>query len=151
MLLNPGAHNEPISSSLICTSLYNSAVAYEALSYTWGDHRHREEISLVTLETGERIEYVLAVTSSLHSALKSLRPQTGPARTLWIDAICINQADLDERSSQVARMREIYHKANMVIVWLGDGNEATQKSLMTIRAISHRYERLGRAHVEEEN
>jgi Heterokaryon incompatibility protein (HET) len=101
MLLNPGAHNEPISSSLICTSLYNSAVAYEALSYTWGDHRHREEISLVTSETGERIEYVLAVTSSLHSALKSLRPQTGPARTLWIDAICIysfQQRDAYRRS-----------------------------------------------------
>ena len=38
---------------------------------------------------------------------------------MWIDAICINQKDDDEKSTQVALMRDIYHFADEVIVWLG--------------------------------
>lgn len=41
-------------------------------------------------------------------------------RGLWIDAICINQYDLDERSSQVANMEHIYRDARLVVVFLGE-------------------------------
>ncbi|KAF2732509.1 HET-domain-containing protein [Polyplosphaeria fusca] len=41
-------------------------------------------------------------------------------RTLWIDALCINQDDIVERGHQVRLMREIYSKAQKVSVWLGD-------------------------------
>jgi hypothetical protein len=146
ILLNPGARDEPISCSLIYTSLHDCSITYEALSYCWGDLRRRQDVSLNLSETDESSEFALSITSDLYSAMKSLRPRTGPARTLWIDAICINQADLDERSSQVARMREIYYKSNRVIVWLGNGNEATKRSIITIRAISERYERLSQPH-----
>ena len=37
----------------------------------------------------------------------------------WIDALCINQFDLDERNSQVLGMRRIYRRAETVRVWLG--------------------------------
>jgi hypothetical protein len=37
---------------------------------------------------------------------------------LWIDAICINQADLDERKQQVQLMRDVYSGASRVVVWL---------------------------------
>jgi Heterokaryon incompatibility protein (HET) len=40
---------------------------------------------------------------------------------LWIDAICINQDDIDERNEQVRMMGNIYQKAERVTVWLGDG------------------------------
>lgn len=43
---------------------------------------------------------------------------------MWIDAICINQEDLGERSSQVSFMTNIYAAAARVVVWLGkDDNE----------------------------
>jgi hypothetical protein len=42
------------------------------------------------------------------------------SRFFWIDAICINQADLDERTEQIKIMRQIYRKAHSVAVWLGD-------------------------------
>lgn len=42
---------------------------------------------------------------------------------LWIDAICINQADLEERSAQVRIMPQIYSKADCVNVWLGDDSQ----------------------------
>ena len=56
--------------------------------------------------------------SSLYYALHHLR-QPDQSRYLWIDAICINQEDLDERSQQVGLMRQIYSQASHVVVWLG--------------------------------
>lgn len=50
---------------------------------------------------------------------------------LWIDAICINQADLEERSAQVRIMPRIYSNADCVIVWLGDDSQ------MLLRLLKH--------------
>ncbi|KAG5769211.1 hypothetical protein H9Q72_003483 [Fusarium xylarioides] len=44
---------------------------------------------------------------------------------LWVDAICINQDDLDERAQQVALMQQIYSRASSVLVWLGRATEQT--------------------------
>jgi hypothetical protein len=38
---------------------------------------------------------------------------------MWIDAICINQADIAEREAQVKLMRRIYQQASTVVIWLG--------------------------------
>ena len=45
---------------------------------------------------------------------------TTPADYLWIDAICINQEDDDEKSSQVSMIFEIYSVAQSVVVWLDE-------------------------------
>jgi hypothetical protein len=58
------------------------------------------------------------VTQNLATALVYLRHATVP-RVLWIDALCVNQEDMEERSSQVARMADIYRRAHRVVVWLG--------------------------------
>ncbi|TKA66014.1 hypothetical protein B0A55_09277 [Friedmanniomyces simplex] len=42
---------------------------------------------------------------------------------IFIDAICINQGDVEERSSQVALMGEVYRRANEVVVWLGSADK----------------------------
>lgn len=47
------------------------------------------------------------------------RPRNRPCRLLWVDALCINQQDNDEKSSQVMMMRHIYARAKNVLVWLG--------------------------------
>ena len=83
---------------------------YEALSYVWGDQSHPLEILL----DGQ----VFHVGLNLASALRSLRLADRPRR-LWIDAICINQGDQEERSSQVLLMRQIYSYASRVLVCLG--------------------------------
>src|SRR5436190_35615 len=38
---------------------------------------------------------------------------------IWIDFICINQENLEERNLQVSMMDRIYGKARYVLVWLG--------------------------------
>lgn len=62
---------------------------------------------------------VYNVTENLRCALGYLR-LPDRKRTFWIDALCINQADSQERSHEVRRMRDIFAKANRLTIWLGD-------------------------------
>ena len=81
----------------------------------------------------------LKVTPNLEEALRSLRDDSegGQSRTLWVDAICINQTDTLERNHQVAQMQEIYADAQQVIVWLGP---LTATSSMAIHFIEELYD-----------
>ena len=88
---------------------------YKALSYVWGD----SNVTLPIL-VDEKEYYV---TANCHAAIRRLR-EVGET-TLWIDAICINQRDDAEKSSQIPLMRHIYSFAKEVIVWLGH-SEAEQ-------------------------
>lgn len=103
--------NNP-SSRIVCnlkSVSLNDNPKYEALSYVWGDASDRRVITL-----GQK-EY--SVTVNLFDALTNLRSPDTP-RTLWVDAVCINQPDLDERASQVAMMGSIYSEAIRTVVWL---------------------------------
>ncbi|KAK0709221.1 heterokaryon incompatibility protein-domain-containing protein, partial [Lasiosphaeria miniovina] len=88
-------------------------VPYEALSYTWGADVHDEPV---------RVDgRPLRVTRNLHHALARLRRHSSqPPRVLWVDAICINQGDDDEKNLQVCEMRHIYGRAAAVVAWLGE-------------------------------
>ena len=85
---------------------------FEALSYTWGSLRDQRAIRLDSTSA-------FGVTDNLWHALRRLRHGRS-VRTLWIDALCINQQDLEERGRQVQRMLDIYRAAQAVIVWLGE-------------------------------
>lgn len=61
----------------------------------------------------------IKIGSELHDALRRLR-LPDRQRLIWIDAICINQADIEERGSQVGIMGEIYSKAEQVLIWVGE-------------------------------
>lgn len=79
---------------------------YEALSYVWdiiGDP--------VDIKIGPSGSDRLFITQNLATALPYLRYEN-EIRTLWIDAICINQQDLRERSSQVRIMGDIYRSGS---------------------------------------
>lgn len=89
---------------------------YTALSYVWGPRVLRNSILL----NGKDFK----VTDSLYCALLRLRDKTQPC-TLWIDAICINQGDREERASQVRLVREIYSSAASTVVYLGEKGPST--------------------------
>lgn len=78
---------------------------YVALSYRWSDPNNTREIFINRKP--------VHVTENLECALRVLRNKL-PMRIgvrLWVDAICINQQDLEERNLQVERMQDIYKKA----------------------------------------
>lgn len=66
--------------------------------------------------------YALPITANLYSALRFLRLPDAPL-VLWVDAVCIDQRNNNERSSQVALMGRIYSLAERVLVWLGEEEE----------------------------
>ena len=112
--LDPGGFNEPIRCTLMHDSRTSINGSYEALSYCWGDYKLTKTI----LVDG----CLFKVTENLESALRCLRDDSvtaGRVRTLWVDAICINQADVPERNHQVSQMQRIYADAEEVLVWLG--------------------------------
>jgi hypothetical protein len=90
---------------------------YTAISYTWG-----KEMSLSNLTVNG---YRLEVTKNLEIALRHLR-LIDDTKTLWIDALCIDQNNILERNQQVQLMAQLYATATETIIWLGpaaDGSD----------------------------
>ncbi|MCJ1251249.1 hypothetical protein MMC30_008480 [Trapelia coarctata] len=99
---------------------------YIALSYTWDAPIFSENISI----NGR----VLKVTENLHNALLTLGIQIRNTGGLfWADAVCINQQDVPEKSSQVALMTSIYKRASLVLVWLGLPSATSDFALQKMR------------------
>jgi hypothetical protein len=55
---------------------------------------------------------------------------------MWIDAICINQDDLPERSREAIKMGLVYNNAKQVLVWLGPSSENSSLALETLYKLS---------------
>jgi hypothetical protein len=116
-------------------------VSYEALSYTWGSLDCLESIEVRATADGDAKEPdgILRVGQNLACALRHLRLRDD-SRTFWIDSICINQANLEERGSQVARMGQIYGLARRVIAWLGPASSDSPLAVSTLQYLSHQIE-----------
>jgi hypothetical protein len=114
MTLHAGQRHDPIVFDLATVKL-SYRPEYEALSYVWGDKDGTER---VFLSSGKH----LLATRNLVDALRRLR-HVGESRVLWVDALCINQRDLEERAAQVTQMGKIYSWASKVLIWLGEEEE----------------------------
>ena len=93
--------------------------AYCAVSYTWSPLDPRQPIEL----NGQH----LSIGYNLWLLLKQLR-RAGKQGLLWVDALCINQANIYEKNAQVAIMRLIYYSASQVFAWLGEASPGVQSS-----------------------
>jgi hypothetical protein len=112
LTLFPGEHSEPLRGDLNSVEIDEAGV-YEPLSYAWGDATRTHHLECQHGNIG--------LTSSLYNALQRLRSRQ-KTRRLWVDQICINQDNVEERSQQVQFMDTIYDKAAHVLVWLGEAD-----------------------------
>lgn len=110
MILHPATDPVSLIECELVASDLSLIPEYEALSYIWGDNSVPRYIKLDSK--------VLQVTPNLYEALLALRLESQP-RHLWVDAICINQCDTDERNQQVTLMGDIFRNACRVLIWLG--------------------------------
>lgn len=109
----PGTQDEPIRCKLRSVVL---GAEYVAVSYRWGDRKDLHRIGV----NGKDFR----VTCNLWTFLATMRMRKNPS-SFWIDAVSINQSDVDERNAQVSMMDKIYASASQVLVWLGpDHHEA---------------------------
>ena len=98
---------------------------YTALSYVWGDWNASSHI--LVDDTTIRVPSNL---SRMLDALARSRQHRRKSELFWVDAICINQNDLFERSSQIKIIGEVYASASQVLVWLNHGS--TESSLAAV-------------------
>lgn len=126
LYLLPGRDQAPLSCSLRIVSLSQPPI-YEAISYTWG-----EPVFSASIECFSKGQ--LPITENLSKALFHLR-LADRLRVLWVDAICINQQDLVERSHQVTLLRDTFQRAKNVIVWLGEDTGDANNAFEILRAI----------------
>ncbi|KAH6646986.1 heterokaryon incompatibility protein-domain-containing protein [Truncatella angustata] len=115
--LSAARQGDPIHADFTDSRLNHDEPAFDALSYTWADESG-DSIKRRPIFIG-RYWDVYPATRNCEKALQSIRQAHGP-RNVWLDAICINQDDDDERSMQVGLMSRIYASANQVLVYLGD-------------------------------
>jgi hypothetical protein len=114
-----------IKCELFHISLYDPC-PYTAVSYAWGD---ADDTGTVMLDGHEFV-----VTESLKLALERLRSRHTPV-VVWVDAICINQENTEERNLQVQAMTSIYQKAIEVAIWLGPEADGSNMALKLLRGL----------------
>ncbi|KAF8856740.1 hypothetical protein BDZ45DRAFT_789795, partial [Acephala macrosclerotiorum] len=129
--LFPGQKGHTLECELLHTSL-ETAPPYSALSYVWGEIKPDQRIRV---KRGHWSWNELLVTPHLLVALKRLRRPSEPCY-LWVDQLCIDQSNKEERSWQVEFMKEIYAKAEKTIVWFGNDDADTQLLEEMLRRIS---------------
>jgi hypothetical protein len=157
--LLPGEFDDPIVVELSHETLLGSeSPKYEALSYVWGSRVDSQDMQIrgtwttvddsdddvidplenlggLDLGSEQVAPNRLSVTQNLETALRYLRT-TDASRILWIDAICIDQSNLEERSAEVLRMGDIYKWAWRVIICLGAGNYVTHSAMKLMMYIA---------------
>ncbi|GAB1311762.1 Heterokaryon incompatibility domain-containing protein [Madurella fahalii] len=122
LVLKAGWPDEPLCCALEHVNLQQDPV-YEALSYTWADESGDDSLCR-SIQCGD--DGLIAITKNCEAALRSLRKRD-IHRRLWVDAVCINQSDVLERSHQVKNMIAIFRAALRVVVFIGEGNVKTNR------------------------
>lgn len=122
-----------------------SELNYEALSYAWGPPRIRAKAYVVEPNDDSRCgiprfrKRHIPLQRDLSIALRWLRYEDR-GRVMWIDALCINQADHEERGVQVRRMGEIYSLARRVVVCLGPSFPKSAEVVSMLRRVGEQIE-----------
>jgi hypothetical protein len=123
--IHPG-HGDAILECSLQERPLNCGIPYQALSYVWGD----PSITRTILCDGHHLK----ITENLHSALWLFCDEQNP-NFIWADAICISQADVEEKTEQLQVIKDVYAKADLVIVWLGPTRELYSAAISLLRHI----------------
>lgn len=101
---------------------------YVAISYSWGKAPPTKSVTLAN-------SVHIHITETLFQALAAVSDHAA-TKYLWVDQICINQQDKDEKACQVKAMSKIYKQAREVIAWLGAAGGNTELAFRHLRLLS---------------
>lgn len=117
ILLHPGSGKSDLLCELVPVRLKEKP-SYEAVSYTWADSNGDSSLCRNIFTTSPRRK--LRIARNCEAALRNFR-DTKTKRYLWVDSVCIDQHNVQERNSQVKMMTDIYSGAIRVLVYLDNG------------------------------
>lgn len=112
----PGCGDEPLKCAMENTYL-SDCINFEVLFVDSGHSGIEDERGDSRIACDHRF---LPATTPLRAALSHLR-KPAESRNLWVQALCVNQCVDDERGRQIRLMRDIFPKAERLLIWLGDG------------------------------
>ncbi|KAF1840379.1 HET-domain-containing protein [Cucurbitaria berberidis CBS 394.84] len=138
----------PITGQLYST-LLSKAPAFHALSYCWGTSTRTGTIHITNSAPPRDLDNdnTLSIPTALIPFLYRTRARALlQPRTLWIDSICLNQKDTEEKNIHVPKMREIYMKATYTVSWLGPEADGSAQALEYADRLSKTY----RLHMAEQ-
>ncbi|XXH04001.1 hypothetical protein Hte_010410 [Hypoxylon texense] len=123
IVLDPATREEdPLSCTIIQLRRSAPTIDYYAISYVWGEPVFSRNLEI---RCDDDISY-LRITPSVDVLLRRLRA-LGILDCLWIDAVCLNQADETEKAQQIPVMGRIFGEAKGVHIWLGPEDHLTAK------------------------
>lgn len=131
MRLEPGKDDDPLH-GILEEGLWVTgfSASYDALSYCWGT-----DVKDHILYTPEG---TISMTVSLSQALRNIR-DNDEAMYHWVDVICINQDNAEEKESTVQYMGQVYARARTVIVYLGEPDEHEYRGTELLEAYTAMY------------
>lgn len=126
-VLEPGSGTTPIRGNFKTALLsQESKPTYDTASYAWGNAALRDSVSVDGFD--------LSVPRSAVQVLQRMR-LAGNERTVWIDSVCIDQTDAEDRSYQVQLMSEIFSCTSANFVWLGEDDGDAEETFEMIQAL----------------
>jgi hypothetical protein len=132
--VRPGKPEDPIRCSVTCCQLGEHST-FHTLSYCWGDLTDLHDITINTTEIcSTQDKATFKVSQSVVEAIRRLRSQDEEV-AVWINQLCIDQSDKEERSQQVAMMADIYAVASAAHICLGEHDESIFTALRIIRDV----------------
>lgn len=119
-------------SAVLETVSLDDGPKYTAISYTWGTEMSSGAgMALKGQGRGQGPAWRQPITKNLQVLLEHLCAGDEPV-TLWIDALCINQADVEEKSHQITLMKDVYGMAEATWLWLGPASDDSDLAMATI-------------------
>ena len=105
----------------LCSYPLGQAPRFEAVCYRRGNSSETEEIII----DGKPFRTSRTVANILRKRADLVKLRFSHATYIWLDNLCINQEDTEEKNHQVPLIREIYHRAENVRICLEHSYDAS--------------------------
>ncbi|KAL9069375.1 MAG: hypothetical protein Q9157_006182 [Trypethelium eluteriae] len=122
----------PLHTTLEVVDLSDSP-KFATLSYFVGPPVFDHAIQVENTVIGRKHEFELSITATLYRALERLRSHG--VQRVWIDQICINQRDIEERNSQILLMTTIYGQSSYLLLYIGEFDDAPQVEHSSVKSL----------------
>lgn len=127
IVIKPGLEQSTIQCLMRTISLLQKPTPlYETISYVWGNAGLRG----IVYVNGCKLDVPL----SAEVVLRRLRHAVDE-RTVWIDSLCIDQTNMDDRNYQVQLMCDIYSSTATGLIWLGEDSGEAKDTFGSIREL----------------
>lgn len=105
---------DSIATKLSILDLDQPRQPYYAISYAWGSRALNRAININNVDFG-----IPTKQSDILHTIKNLLAQSTPVH-IWLDFICIDQGNIQEKNRQVSLMGDIFQNADAVYAYVGN-------------------------------